>query len=99
MQRVIPWNRRFQGTTALVITLDTLFITALGEWEDIYAGRVDQSALTKARLRLMQQMHDAQAKHLPTGLPRRNDLFKLAERDANEYFHSTYATEDAGNGH
>lgn len=92
MQAAIPLNRRHQGTSALVITLDALFITAQGEWEDIYAARIDQTGATKARLRLLQQMHDAQAKNLPTGIPRRNDLFRLAEADAAAYFKVTFGT-------
>ena len=76
----------------MVLSLDALFITAQGEWEDIYAGKVDVDELSKARLRLMQQMHDIQAKHIPDGLPRRDDLFKLAEADANTYFQSIFGT-------
>jgi len=92
MQGAIPINRRHQGTSALVVTLDALFITAQGVWEDIYAARMDQGGATKARLSLLQQMHDAQAKYLPTGLPRRDDFFKLAEADAAAHFRVTFAT-------
>ena len=76
-----------------MIVLDTLFITALGEWEEIQGGRVNQAALAVARQNLMKQMHDAQAKHFPTGLHRRDDLFKLAEADAATYFQATFGTE------
>ncbi len=76
-----------------MIVLDALFINALAEWEDIFAGKVDQVALGKARQRLMKAMHDAQAKHLPNGLHRRDDLFRLAERDVAAYFRATFGTE------
>jgi hypothetical protein len=92
MQGAIPLNRRHQGTSALANTLDALFITAQGTWEDIYAARMDQAAAAKARLHLLQQMLDAQTKHLPTGLPRREKLFKLAEADAAAYFKMTFGT-------
>ena len=64
-----------------------------GEWEDIFAGRIDLSALHKVWLRLLQQMHDLKAKYLPTGLPRRNDLFRLAEQDAASHFRAVHGME------
>ena len=93
IQRALPINKHYEGLSALVITLDTLFITVLGEWEEIRAGRVDEAALVVARQNLMKQMHDAQAKHFATGLHRRDDLFKLAEADAATYIKATFGTE------
>ena len=93
MQGAFPINRRHQATSALVLGLDALFITAQAEWEELYAGRVDEVGITKAWHRLMNQMHDLQAKHLPTGLPRRDGLFRLAENDAAAYFTSMYDME------
>jgi hypothetical protein len=47
MQGAIPFNRNHQAASALVITLDSLFITSLGEWDDIYAGHVDETAIKR----------------------------------------------------
>ena len=94
MQGAFPINRRHQATSALVLALDALFIAAQAEWEALYAGRVDEVGIVKARHRLMNQMHDLQAKHLPTGLPRRAKLFQLAEDDAATYFAVTYTVEN-----
>ncbi len=93
MQGAFPINRRHQATTGLVLGLDALFIAAQAEWEELYAGRIDEVGIAKARLRLMNQMHDLQAKHLPTSLPRRDKLFRLAEEDAAAYFTYTYTEE------
>lgn len=92
-QTALPISKQYQSLSALVIALDTLFITALGEWEEIQAGRVDEAALAVARQSLMKQMHDVQAKHFPTGLHRRDDLFKLAETDAAAYIKASFGTE------
>ena len=92
-QGAIPFNRQYHSASALVLTLDAMFITAVGEWEEIAAGRMDYVTVGKARRRMMKQMHDAQAKHFPTGLHRREDLFKLAETDAAAYFTRTFGTE------
>lgn len=92
-QKALPISKHYQSLSALVIVLDTMFITVLGEWEEIQAGRVNEAALAVARQNLMKQMHDAQAKHFPTGLHRRNDLFDLAEADAAAYIKATFGTE------
>ena len=92
-QKSLPVSKQYENLSALVIVLDTLFITVLGEWEEIQAGRVDEAALAVARQNLMKQMHDAQAKHFPTGLHRRDDLFKLAEADTASYIKATFGTE------
>ena len=93
IQKTLPISKQYESLSALVIVLDTLFITALGEWEEIQAGRVDVAALAVARQNLMKQMHDAQAKQFPTGLHRRDALFKLAEADAATYIKATFGTE------
>ena len=93
VQKTLPISKQYESLSALVIVLDTLFITALGEWEEIQAGRVDVAALAVARQNLMKQMHDAQAKQFPTGLHRRDALFKLAEADAATYIRATFGTE------
>ncbi len=93
MQGAFPINRRYQGTSSLVLALDALFIAVQAERGDIYAGRIDEVGINQARRRLMQQMHDAQPKYLPNGLPRRDKLFQLAEDDARAYFASVYETE------
>ena len=94
-QRALPNSKQYQSLSALVIVLDTLFITVLGEWEEIQGGRVNVAALTVAPQNLMKQMHDAQAKHFPAGLHRRDDLFKLAEADAAAYIKAAFGTEPA----
>lgn len=93
VQKALPISKQYESLSALVIVLDTLFITALGEWEEIQAGRVDVAALAVARQNLMKQMHDAGAKQFPTGLHRREALFKLAEADAAAYIKATFGTE------
>ena len=93
VQQTLPIGKQYQSLSALVIVLDTLFITALGEWEEIQAGRVDEAALGIARQNLMKQTHDATIKQFPTGLHRRDELFKLAEADTAAYIKATFGTE------
>jgi hypothetical protein len=63
------------------------------EWEDIFAGRLDEAEISKRRHKMMKLRHDADVKNLPNGLPARKSLLRLAEADAAAYFRNTFATE------
>ncbi len=85
LQNAIPFASRHRGTSALVVSLDALFIDCQREWEDIYAGRLDNAEISVRRQAMMTHRHDELAKHLPNGIPLRKNLFALAERDAIRY--------------
>jgi hypothetical protein len=95
LQNAIPFTARFRGTNALCATLDALFIDCQMEWEDIFAGRLDEAEITRRRHKLMTLKHDADVKNLPNGLPVRKNLMKLAEADAATYFKSIFHDETA----
>jgi hypothetical protein len=92
LQHAIPFAARFRGTNALVVALDALLIDCMMEWEDIFAGRVDEGEIAKRRHTMMRLRHDADVKNLPNGLPVKMKLFKLAEADAAAYFQNTDQT-------
>ena len=89
LQNAIPFASRFRGTNALLVALDALLIDCQMEWEDIYAGRLDEGEIAKRRHAMMKLRHDAEVKNLPTGLPVRTALFRLAEADAAAYFRNS----------
>lgn len=90
LQNAIPFAARFRGTNALCATLDALFIDCQMEWEDIYAGRLDEAEITKRRHKLMTLRLDANQKNLPNALPLSGRLLRLAKEDATTYFHATF---------
>jgi len=92
LQNAVPFGVRLRGTSALCVALEALFIDGQMEWEDIFAGRIDEDSINSRRHKLMKLRHEADAKNLPTGLPVRKRLFELAEMDAKAYFISTYQT-------
>ncbi len=92
LQNAIPFAARFRGTNALLVMLDALLIDCQMEWEDIYAGRLDEGEIAKRRHAMMKLRHDAEVKNLPSGLPVRKALFRLAEADAAAYFKNTDQT-------
>lgn len=90
LQNAIPFSARFRGANALLTALDALLIDCQMEWEDIFAGRLDEIEIARRRHAMMKLRHDADVKNLPNGLPVRKVLFALAEADAAAYFESTY---------
>jgi hypothetical protein len=90
LQGAIPLAARFRGTNTLCATLDALFIDCQMEWEDVYAGRLDEAEIIKRRHKLMILRLDADQKNLPNALPVNNKLLRLAKEDATTYFHATF---------
>ena len=83
----------FGGTNALCSALDALFIDCQMEWEDIFAGRLDEVEITRRRHKMMTLRLNADQKNLPNALPRRERLLKLAESDAEACFNNTFPDE------
>ena len=90
LQNAMAFTTRYRGTSALVNSLDALFIDCQMEWENIYAGQLDEGQIAKRRHAMMTRRHEADAKNLPGGLPVRKKLFALAEADAAAYFSNIY---------
>lgn len=93
VEKATKWPAHAQGAQALMVALDALFIDASKEWEDIFAGRMEEEEIAKRRHSLMLRKHEADVKNLPGGLRQRKNLLKLAERDAQAYFESVYLLE------
>src|SRR5262245_11244907 len=81
-QNAMTFTARYRATSALSMTLDALFIDCQMEWEDVYAGRLDQAEIVRRRHAMMKRRTEAEAKNLPGGLPIKKKLFALAEADA-----------------
>jgi len=93
LQNAIAYTARLRGATALSFALEALFIDCLMEWEDVFAGRIDEAEIIKRRHKLMTLRHDADRRHLPTPLPFRPALLKLADDEAKAYLKTLYPTE------
>jgi hypothetical protein len=80
---------------AMGYTLEALFIDCLMEWEDVFGGKIEANEITKRRHKLMTLRHDADRKYLPTPLPVRPNLLKLAEAEASDYLKTLFPSEAA----
>ena len=89
--RATPFATYLHGTNELCSTFESLFITALQEWEqDIAAGRIDEAKIKKSWGRLMASRADAEKKALPRGLPPSDNPKRLAKSEADAYFKGLY---------
>jgi hypothetical protein len=95
LRDAIPLTARYKATSALVMSLDALFIEALFEWEAIFAGQLSNDEISERWRKLMQALLDAQKEQFPDGdLPERQELMALAEQDAISYFESRFGPEE-----
>jgi hypothetical protein len=90
LQNAIPFASRLRGTSALCATPDALFIDCQMEWEDIFAGKLDEAEIGRRRHKLMKLRFEAEQKNLPNGLPVRRDLLNLAKQDAATYIKARF---------
>jgi hypothetical protein len=95
LRDAIPLTGRYKGASALVMSLEALFIEALFEWEAIFSGQLNNDEISERWRKLMQVQLDAQKEHFPNGdLPERSDLMTLAEDDAIAYFEKRFGPEE-----
>jgi hypothetical protein len=93
LKEVFPFVRRHKAASEHTVALDSLFIDAQLEWENIYAGRFSDIETMNHRHKLMKLQHDAERKNFPEGLGTSAKLFDLAQEDARAYFRVTYGVE------
>jgi hypothetical protein len=90
LRDVFPFAKEHKAASELSIVLDSLFIDAQLEWENIYAGKYDEEQISKRLHKLRTLHHDAECRIFRHGLPLRKNLFAVAERDTASFFRKTY---------
>jgi hypothetical protein len=90
LKDVFPVTKRHKAASEHVNQLESLFIDAQLEWEDIFNGHYPDDEIASRRHKLMKLQHDAEAKNFPDGLPERKSDFAAAEAEAKLYFEKTY---------
>jgi hypothetical protein len=93
LKEVFPFTKIHKAASEHTIGLDSMFIDALLEWENIFGGKYSDDQISNRRHKLMKLQHDAERKAFPTGLPVKEKLFAAAQVEAKEYFAGMYAIE------
>jgi hypothetical protein len=95
---IFPVAKRHKAASELVISLETLFIDAQLEWENIFAGKYTDDQIAK-RLHTLRLLHHKAEQHsFSEGIPKQMSRFVLAESDADDFFRKTYGVNSTGGG-
>jgi hypothetical protein len=86
LKEVFPFTKIHKAASEHTISLDSMFIDALLEWENIFSGKYSDEQISNSRHKLMKLQHDAERKSFPTGLPVKEKLFAAAQSEAKDYF-------------
>ena len=90
LKNVFTFTKTHKAASEHTVILDSLFIDAQLEWENIFTGRYTDDEIMNRRHKLMKLQHDAERKNFPEGLGEIAPLFALAQQDAKHYFEVTY---------
>jgi hypothetical protein len=90
LKDVFPFAKKHKAASEHTITLGSIFIDAQLEWESIFSGRYSNEQIANRRHKLMKLQHDAESRSFPSGLPTKTALFEAAEKEAKDYFATTY---------
>jgi|ERR1700722_11359921 len=87
---VFPVTKRHKVASDHVNQLESLFIDAQLEWENIFTGHYPDGEIANRRHKLMKLQHEAEAKSFPDGLAERKSDFRVAQAETKLYFEKTY---------
>ena len=90
LKDVFPFTKKHKAASAHTNALESMFIDAQLEWENIFSGRYSDDQIMTRRHKLMKLQHDAEQNNFPDGLALREKFFAEAQIDAKEYFKTTY---------
>jgi len=93
LKEVFPFTKTHKAASEHTIALDSMFIDALLEWENIFSGKYSYEQISNRRHKLMKLQHDAERKAFPAGLPVKAKLFAAAQSEAEHYFASMNSRE------
>jgi hypothetical protein len=90
LRDIFPFTKKHKAASEHTVTLNSIFIDAQLEWENIFAGRYSGDQIMNRRHKLMKLQHDAERTSFPDGLATRIPLFAQAQQEAKSYFEKTY---------
>jgi len=90
LKDVFPFSKKHKAANEHAITLDSIFIDAQLEWENIFSGRYTDDEIMNRLHKLRKLLHDAERKSFPDGLEDQQALFARAQQEAKDYFAATY---------
>jgi hypothetical protein len=96
LKDVFPFAKKHKAASEHTATLDSLFIDAQLEWENIFSGKYTDDEIKMRLHRLRKLQLDAETRNFPDGLAERKALLARAKEAANTLFLATYGGQTDG---
>jgi hypothetical protein len=80
LKDVFPFIRTHKAASEHTVVLNSMFIDAQLEWENIFLGRYTDEQISTRRGKLMKLQHDAERKAFLSGLPVKEKLLRQLRR-------------------
>jgi hypothetical protein len=93
LKEVFPFTKTHKAASDHAISLDSMFIDAQLEWENIFSGRYTDEQIMNRLHKLKKLQHEAERRNFPRGLVTKEALFAGAQQEAQEYFASAYSVD------
>lgn len=93
LKDVFPFAKTHKAISQQLIALESIFIDAQLEWENIFSGRYTDKEIATRRHKLMMSQHKAESHNFPLGLAAKELLFAEAQEEAKDYFATTYGVD------
>jgi hypothetical protein len=90
LKDVFPFAKKHKAASEHAMTLDSLFIDAQLEWENIFSGRYTDDEIMKRLHQFRKLQLEALQHNFPDGLAERDALAAQAKQTADDYFETTY---------
>jgi hypothetical protein len=93
LRDVFPFTKKHKAASAHTMALESLFIDAQLEWENIFSGRYTDEEIMRRCHKLMKLQLEAESDSFPDGLATQESLFAQAQQEAKDYFKVKYGVE------
>ncbi len=93
LRGVFPFSKTHRAASDHAITLNSMFIDAQLEWENIFSGHYTDEQIMSRLHKLKRLQHETERKNFPLGLKTKDALFAEAQREAESYFASAYSVD------
>jgi len=94
LRDVFPFGRRRRALSRWSNALNRLWVDAQRDWDNISSGKVSNKKISSLTHQLRLKMQRYEAKYIPDGLSRKEDLFLAAQSEMATFFRKRYSIEE-----
>jgi hypothetical protein len=91
LRDVFPFRKKRQALSRWSNALNRLFVDAQRDWDNISAGKISNAKIGTLTHQLRLKVQRYEAKYIPDGLSRKQDLFEAAQTEMEIFFRTRYS--------